>query len=230
MTNAQAITINFVSDNDIVPDDYQNALLYWRDTFSRGYFAIGDIANELCELSAIKSFPVTQQRIFDAVGKFCGKSGRTVRYYAETSTFYDDIVRSEYEELPFSHFVFARTIGGDWRSVLDFAKLSPHCSVDYLRREFCFSDNESVCAQKSVCYDSDSELDEPENIETEKILERKEPKFFRSGALSDLSDLIDRLTELLDGESGLDDTAKDELTDCLATIRRYIPVIASLAR
>lgn len=217
---------NVVSDNDIVPDDYQNALLYWRDTFSRGYFSIGDIANELCELSLLKDLPVTQQRIFDAVGKFCGKSGRTVRYYAETSSFYPSKVRDEYEELPFSHFVFAKTLNDEWKDVLDFAKLSPHCSVEYLRRNFCFDQKESVCAPKTVCswQTQNSELEK--NLEKKIFLDEPRQNFLRADWLADLNDLVDRLSKMVEWEDRLDLHTKDELTVCLATLRKFIPVLA----
>lgn len=135
----------WISDNDIVPDDYQNQLIHWRDLFVDGYFAIGDIANRLVRRSAEMGFPVTDKRVYKAVGRFCGKSPRTVRYYAETSAFYPEEVRDEFDMLPFSHFVFARSTGEQWREVLEFGADDPDCTLERLRYEFVYDKTEECC-------------------------------------------------------------------------------------
>lgn len=124
-----------ISDNTIVPEEYQNLLIYWRDQFTKGFFVIGDIANNLITESIKSGLRVNDQRIFDAVGKYCGRSGRTVRYYAETASFFPQEIRDEYDELPFAYFVFAKSYG-DWKSVLDYAMENPAISVDALRDVF----------------------------------------------------------------------------------------------
>lgn len=126
-------------DSDIVPDDYQAVLISIRDTMTESYFAIGDIANELVVKSALKGLKATDQRVFDAVGRFCGKSGRTVRYYAETSAFFSDEVRRKYHALAFSHFVFAKSMGMSWREVLDYALSDPGSTAELLKFRFLHS-------------------------------------------------------------------------------------------
>lgn len=126
-----------VPDGDIVPEADQNKLMWWRDIFRAGEFDIGDIANRLCQQASERGFKITQQRVFDAVGSFCGRSGRTVRYYAETARFYSPDTRSEYNVLPFSHFVLARYVmGDDWKEMLDYAMLHPKISEEALRAYF----------------------------------------------------------------------------------------------
>lgn len=126
------------SPNDIVPQGIQNALMYLRDQFRVGYFYIGDQANYLVKQSAVRGFAVTQQQVFDAVGQFCGKSGRTVRYYAETAAFYTEETREKYDALPFSHFVMARSLAGsfEWDEVLDYAMEHPNITAEGLRHAF----------------------------------------------------------------------------------------------
>jgi hypothetical protein len=125
-----------VSYSDIVPEDIQNELMSWRDVFTLGYFAIGDIANELTERSTAIGLPVTNLDVHRAVGRFCGKSARTVRYYAEMANFFPVEVRQEFDMLPFTHFRFARTLGRRHRQVLEFAQAHPDFSEEGLRQAF----------------------------------------------------------------------------------------------
>ena len=130
-----------VRDSDLIPDETQNLLIYWRDKIKDGYFQIGDISNQMILRSAMDGYSVKQEQVYSAVGRFCGKSGRTVRYYAETAAFYSENVRNEYEMLPFSHFVYARTLGEKWKEVLDkykktFAEmLDEDYKIEYLEFE-----------------------------------------------------------------------------------------------
>ena len=117
----EEISVKFVSDADIVPDEYQMVLLQYADVYKYAAFDIGDIANLLINMAASKGFGVTVARVYEAVGRFCDKSGRTVRYYAEAAAFYPKSVRNEYDMLPFSHFSFARRVGDGSRVVLEYA-------------------------------------------------------------------------------------------------------------
>ncbi len=133
-----------ISDTDLVEEADQNRLMFWRDTFRTGEFDIGDIANKQCIRSAKMGFPATQERIFRAVGRFCGKSGRTVRYYCETARFYPEWVREEYNTLPFAHFVFARYCGERWLDVLNYARDHPNISEDGLRYVFVEAKDQAI--------------------------------------------------------------------------------------
>lgn len=131
------------SDSDLVPETEQNRLMNLRDMMTACSWGIGDIANDLIEQNAAAGLQVTAKRIYKAVGRFCGRSGRTVRYYAETASFYPLEVREEYEVLSFAHFVFARQMKEKWREVLDCASSSPGATVDQLEKEYlpCQSDD-----------------------------------------------------------------------------------------
>jgi len=130
---------DLVTDSDIVPDDLQAELITWRDVFLGGAFRIGDIANELIERQRYDvdgtGMRITGKRIYKAVGRFCGKSGRTIRYYAETASFFPVDVRQKYQVVPFSHFVLAKSYG-NWQDVLDYVLDHPDCTADALMREF----------------------------------------------------------------------------------------------
>ena len=134
-----------VRDSDLIPDEIQNLLIYWRDKIKDGYFQIGDVANDMILRAAFDGCSVKRDKVYSAVGRFCGKSGRTVRYYAETAAFYPKKVREEYEMLPFGHFVFARTLGEKWTEVLDYAAERPHISRAGLEHVFCAAPDEQMC-------------------------------------------------------------------------------------
>ena len=129
-----------ISDKDIVPEEYQNRLMYWRDRFTQGCFDIGDMANELIRRSAERGFKVPDKRIYKAVSRFCARQPRTIRYYSETSSFFLKEVRDEFDVLPFSFFVFARSCGADWRKVLEHASTQPDISLSALRYYFTLTE------------------------------------------------------------------------------------------
>jgi hypothetical protein len=141
-----------ISDSDIVPEPYQMRLVMWRDEFTRGYFEIGDIANEIVLLNIKSGMNVEHAQIYSAVGRFCGKSGRTVRDYAEISSFFPEETRKEYDMLPFSHFRYAKSRGSEWREVLDYSMLHPDSSEGKLDFEFNFtsSDENILCEGVAV--------------------------------------------------------------------------------
>lgn len=129
--------IKQVRDSDIIPEDMQNKLMYWRDMFRVAQFDIGDDVAEIIESCARRGIDATHERIFSAVGRYCGKSSRTVRYYYETAIFYGAEARQEFDMLPFSHFVLARSFGvNGWREVLEYSTLYPSMSVDALKAVF----------------------------------------------------------------------------------------------
>lgn len=139
----------YVTDNEIVPDSLQSLLSTIRDSLKANYFAIGDAAALLIKEAEVQGFRnfrikrntgkdvfVTQDRVFQAVGHYCGKAGRTVRYYYETARFYPDAVREAFDILDFSMFVVARSFGPRWREVLEYAALNPAADSDSVRSIF----------------------------------------------------------------------------------------------
>jgi hypothetical protein len=129
-----------IKDTDIVPESYQMRLMAWRDEFTRGYFEIGDMANEIILLNIQSNMKVENAIIYSAIGRFCGKSGRTVRDYAEISAFFPQHTRDEYDMLPFSHFRFAKSCGLKWQNVLDYSLDHPDASEERLSHQFSSAD------------------------------------------------------------------------------------------
>jgi hypothetical protein len=223
----------WLSDSDIVPEAYQNRLLYWSDTFKFGCFDIGDIAGDLVARAAENKFDVTQAQVFDAVGRYCGRSGRTVRYYYETSSFYPQSVRDEYDMLPFSHFVFARTMG-DWRAVLEYAKEKPYITEAGLRLKFqppldyvaSDSIDESTFNENATLRTSLSDVNEHEidRVATEREHEHKAPFSSTRTVLTALSGFIERLQVILDS-IGLKPDTEYKLVTALRIIKDSIPEI-----
>ena len=219
-----------VSDRDIVPDSAQNILINWRDLFVDGYFAIGDIANSLVLRSAERGFPVTDKRVYKAVGRFCGKSGRTVRYYAETSAFYPEEVRDEFDVLPFSHFVFARSMGGRWREILEYASTVPEVTQVALRVKFVYGiDIDKTCEHSQVIGDNGHG---GYDGEVSKIGEVSQ---ISSGAgthlaLSLLSRVSADMGELRNvvWELDMDSDRKSEFLDAIKAVERLVPELSKV--
>jgi hypothetical protein len=142
-----------VRETDIVPESYQMRLIAWRDEFTRGYFEIGDIANEISLLNINSKMKTENMVIYSAVGRFCGKSGRTVRDYAEIAAFFPVHTREYYDMLPFSHFRFAKSCGLRWEEVLEYSLGDPDASEEKLAYMFSgvavqdISDDDSVAVQ-----------------------------------------------------------------------------------
>lgn len=216
------------SDSDIVQEEDQNRLMFWRDTFRVGQFDIGDIACKSCDESAKSGMFVTQQRIYDAIGRYCGRSGRTVRYYAETSRFFSIAAREEYDMLPFSHFVLARAWGEHWREVLDYSMAHPGMT------------EKSICYQFNVVNDANDRIDAPSEIllDEKSSLEtlsehdnNQQTTQSTSGnvvtgnmAISLLSSLLDQFEKVLLRCKLRDDTQR-KIADLLAGVRSVIPEI-----
>lgn len=125
-----------MSDSQIVPDDLQSELIAIAEDMTSSAFRIGDIALQICVDNAKNGSPVTVDRVYSAVGRYCGRSGRTVRYYAETCAFYEKEVREEFSIAPFSHFVFARKMGLMWRDIMEHSVSQPGMTLAELTRRF----------------------------------------------------------------------------------------------
>lgn len=158
-----------VSPDQIVPPDKQQELIFWRDVFRKGMFRIGEIALECVDEAMRQGLPVTQSQIYHAVGRFCGKSGRTVRGYAEVTAFFPEAIRQEYEVLPFQHFVFAKSMGERWKEVLDYAAQNPSYSLEALTYQFLYGIDPEKNVQDTTFVEgefkevsTDEEYEEPE--------------------------------------------------------------------
>ena len=127
-----------IKSNLVITDEDQAILLHIRDNIRNNYFAIGDIANKYVVLCNSGKYAVNAQAVYDAVGEYVGKSGRTVRYYAEQAAFYHPETRDRYDILPFSFFVFARSMGKSWEAILDYCMEHPASSLSSIRRKFLY--------------------------------------------------------------------------------------------
>jgi len=221
-----------LSPNEIVPEATQMRLMALEDTLSRSYFEIGDIAAILIryapQVTRDKLKIVTEQDVFDAVGYFCHRSGRTVRYYTETAVFYPEAVRSEFDMLPFGHFVCARAFPSRWRDVLEYARDNPSIGEDRLREQFItqfdpmfeekqefYSEHpgiEDVIAQEMRDYQPDK--DDPLNIQG--VIQ---PRRSNSLLLSRLSSLVDNLERVL---NRVDEPRRERVRMILAEVRELI--------
>ena len=128
-----------VSLNDIIPEEYQMRLMALDDAMSRCYWEIGDIADDIIrhintEQMARSGRYVTNKDIFEAIGFFCHRSGRTVRYYHEIAKFFPPDVRAKYE-VPFATWGEARWVDKP-ELVLQIASENPQMSLERVRAEY----------------------------------------------------------------------------------------------
>jgi hypothetical protein len=222
-----------LSDSDIVPDEMQNRLMTWRDVFKAGQFDIGDCAVELIEGKAKEGVDVPHWRIFKAIGRYCGKKPRTVRYYYETAIFYSPDLRDEYEVLPFSHFVFARTMGVAWQSVLDYSAEHPGISVDGLIAHFLGGDENDVDLD-DYRHPGDGETIPQADIPQDKICETSQnnDRLDTHITLSDLDDMIAEMQALSDKCAKLrtiremPEMLSIEIAEAFAVLKEKLPKLA----
>lgn len=200
-----------LSDSDIVPDEVQAELIQWRDAFSAGAFRIGDIANEMIIRASTQGWSVTNDRIYKAVGKFCGKSGRTIRYYSETSAFYPVNIRNKYDVLPFSHFVFARTKGDDWELVLEYASEHPESSLSEITVHF-----ENV---GRFSHDRDWDADVPQELR--EYSQQYARSLSRANVVGDLLTALDKFERELPRLYEGDPVGASDMAELIATMRKW---------
>lgn len=73
---------------DLIPNEYLDRLLYWRDQLSKGCWEVGDITNQLFTLGCANQIDMQHRKLFEAVGLVIGKSARSVRFYAAVAAFF----------------------------------------------------------------------------------------------------------------------------------------------
>ena len=125
-----------ISVNDIVPQEYQAQLMALDSALSLCYWRIGDIANDLInsvnrKKAAEMGKVVSQADIFGAVGYFCHRTARSVRYYYEVARWFTPDVRQKYD-VPFSVWAVARWVKEPER-LLQIADNNPDYSSERVR-------------------------------------------------------------------------------------------------
>jgi hypothetical protein len=121
----------FQPSSELIPDELQVELISLREKKRDIYFRIGDIANELILMHRGTS---SNNKIYQAMSQYCDSAPRTIRYYAETASFFPQDVRDQFDVLPFSHFDLARNYGEAWMHVLKIGANNPSWSRRKLER------------------------------------------------------------------------------------------------
>lgn len=228
-------------DNEIVDENRRMILEAVRDTITASCFLIGDIANEIIFDSAEAQLQATVREIYKAVGRYCGKSARTVRYYAEAAAFFPQEIRKEYENVPFSHFVFAKQMRERCLDVLEYSARTPYTTLGGLRFEFLkFSDllpsenenkktgeaaDETDCASSGAGF---SEVENPKKSETPGLGSRflcshRELRVISSA--SELIEVIEGVVFALD----MDTELRVSLIDACYVLKKNLPgLLASM--
>lgn len=235
VTTATTTQYISLSPGDILTEEEQNELIMWRSVFNGGQFRIGDVAANKIEQYARSGIVIPDAKIDYSVGVFCGKTARTVRYYRETAVFYSLEDRQKYEILPFSHFVFARSMGDRWREVLEYAMLTPNMTEDVLKELFI----KDVAVASSFPHEPPEEEggDPDYNPLTRPPIEMREvshdkPGYARHVKLGVINAFASSLGKVIDlvAESKMEDRRKQIVLDALSVLRDNMPdVLKELA-
>lgn len=125
-----------------IPDELQNDLIQIGENLSRDKWKIGDIANEIKQLTRERLLNCSIMDVYSFVAQLLRDefSARTIEYYAGLSGFYDCNTREEFQPLSHSHFAYARQYGDRRLEVLNLAmdtlaqtgKVPSVAQVDYI--------------------------------------------------------------------------------------------------
>lgn len=154
-----------LSPAEIVDENSQNILMYLRDSDKDNCFSTGDVANRIISQSRTSGIRVTDDQVYRAVSVYRGRSPRTIRYYAETSLFYNENIRTLYSHLSFSVFVFARSFD-DWQNVLDLASEHPSWSVERLKQSLLTPSEEIPTTPVDEICEVSQDYDDKERVGT----------------------------------------------------------------
>lgn len=243
-TKTSNIITNQLTDSQLITDEHQSELIGLANADRLICFRIGDIAIEEIWDKSTRGIAISHERIDEAIGRFVGKTGRTVRYYRETSAFYNHDIRNEYDMLPFSFFVFARSMGERWHEVLDFAKEHPQFKLEGIRIAFLglrvAGGNQSVASNNpevasgfesgSGVYESDIDTSEIGTyaVKPQEMREASRPIPSSASSHSSLEKVNKFATfvpEIMDivSQSKLPTAAKVSLITSLKTLERLLP-------
>lgn len=194
------------SINDIISEEYQNRLMEIDYTISNCYWMIGDITNDIInslnrtraqELGKV----ISKTDIYEAVGVFCHRSARQVRYYWECARWFPPEVRRKYN-VPFAVFAEARWID-NWELVLKLAEQNPMWSAERVRAEYlklsgmAVPDEQSADKEGSAVPEVSAEtvVDETGSAIPEVLLD----EYRKSGTRESRAVLLSTLERTLDG-------------------------------
>jgi len=184
-----------VGVNDIVPEEYQQKLMAIDLTMSQCFWLIGDVATDLInsvnrtrsqELGKL----ISKTDIFEAVGFFCHRSARAVRFYYEAAHFFPPVVRNKYD-VPFNVYGIARWVKLP-ELLLQLASENPMWSAEKVRAEYYKQMGEEVPVRESKeVPDSGAELEQ-------ELPESTAPSMgFKNVLLSKLDHTVDDLREII---------------------------------
>lgn len=197
-----------------ISDEDQAILIQIRDNLRRNYFLIGDIANKYVYESVKHDYAMNVLDIYEEIGRIVGKAGRTVRYYAEEAAFYTPSMREAYDILPFSFFVFARTLGDDWVHILEYAMEHPHYSLAAIKRHFLPTPDNTLDNS-----DQDGIMDYGKIDKPAVIVDQGEVQV--GPIVNIMIDLSSRAISLIDSIP-LPDDKKQRLVEAIMTIREIV--------
>jgi len=108
ITDPASVHLSAKEIANYIPQELFDRLLAIRNDLDNLSWELGDRTNEIVNLFYNAGYTAIQkQDIYAAVGRVVGKAARTIRLYAKVAMEFTPDIRQHYEQLPFSHFVFA---------------------------------------------------------------------------------------------------------------------------
>jgi hypothetical protein len=186
-----------VSPNQIVPEEYQHKLMEIDFTLSQCFWLIGDITVELIssvnrERSKELGKLISNTDIFESVGLFCHRTGRSVRRYYECARFFPPVIRQKYD-VPFTIYTVARWID-NWELFLTMAFENPIWGAEKVRAEYYKLLNQEVPKRPESLKSGSAESAIPDSSSAVAL---PEPKY-KEVLLSKLDHSVDSLRAVLD--------------------------------
>lgn len=234
---------NFYSPSDLLTENEKNYLLAVRDWDLLTGFLVGDIANATLARAIANGKPLMDKDVYQVVSRYCGRSPRTVRYYAEVAAFYDLSARSAYETLPFSFFAYARSFSQNWETVLKFATSKPGMILAELELAFAGSgpvlpqpdqDEQNMWESPELQQFSDlvAAQNSPNGQDTENgSLQLQATPARRSALIVHYGQLIDTVDRLMADENlVLDVYTRSRVEISLAELKDCLPDILAASR
>lgn len=192
------------SINDIVPEEYQQKLMEIDITMTQCYWLIGDICVDLVRSVNRKRAQemgkyISKVDIFGAVGYFCHRTARSVRYYYECAWYFPVEVRKKYD-VPFNIYAEARWVK-DWELLLKIAEENPQWSAEHVRAYYYEQIGEDPPRRpkhETVNIGTETETSELPMPEGEEEWRGQAQARFKSVLLSKLDHTVDDLRGVLD--------------------------------
>ena len=102
----------------VIPEDEIAVAIAKGQRDSQEKWEWGDRALNWIDIALTSGIACTKDHVYTALSQVSGIPKRTLRHYADHASFFPAEIRDEYEPMPYSHFMVAKTFGDKWKELL----------------------------------------------------------------------------------------------------------------